>query len=33
MAWGVGMLAYKGEVPVRRVKNSVAAGSGDGGRR
>ena len=33
IAWGVGMSAYKGDVPVRRVRNSVAAISDDGGRR
>ena len=33
IACGVGMASYRGEVPVRRVRNSVAAGSGKGGRR
>lgn len=33
IAWGVGMLAYRGDVPVRRVRNSAAAGSEEGGRR
>lgn len=32
-AWGVGMGVYRGEMPVRRVRNSSEAGIRDGGRR
>lgn len=33
IACGVGMASYRGDVPVKRVRNSVAAASGKGGRR
>jgi len=32
-AWGVGTGVYKGEMPVRRVRNSSEAGIRDDGRR